>query len=419
VARQHRAVAAVIRGDHQTAVVELRHQHYMRKVGPVAMGSPPLGDIAAVERHRSRAFLTGIEWVLRYYIRGCPSWSWFYPAHYPPLCTSLASCADEALIPPPLHMPFPPALQLLAVLPPQSAELLPERLQELLLDSSSPVLDFYPRGFEVDLKEGDKEWQAIVLLPFVDESRLRAALAEIQGPNNTGGSVAALGAPEPARAFLVQPSNEGCLQQQKCQDHDAAAAAEAADAAHAAATAASTCVEGTVAMWDFLPDRQLPEGRPSTGCSIADKLAAVAAANAAARIEAANARSEAAVARSETTASQQNQGRRGRGRWGRGQRGRASTRTARATDACDEERPRLRPDNGELTATADDEQQPPVALQEEDANEEQPLQSAHQEMATVSDMEQLQQQLGPGDLESAARITATPGADATTSGAEP
>jgi len=390
LACQHQAVAAVMRGDYQSATLALRHEHYSRKAGPVATGSPPPEDLAAVERHRSRAFLTGVEWVLRYYIRGCPSWSWFYPAHYPPLCSSLASCADEALIPPPLHMPFPPALQLLAVLPPQSAELLPERLQSLLLDSSSPVLDFYPSSFNVDLKEGDKEWQAIVLLPFVDEVRLRAALAEIEGSDAAHD--------ESARAFLVHPSTiADRLQQPECQDRVAAAADTAAATA---ASDVSTGVAGPVTTWDFRPDGELPEGRAGTGRSIADQLAAAAARNTAARVAAANARSEAAIARAKSTASRQNQGGRGRGRSGRGRNGRSG----------EQGRPSLGPGSEETRAAAHDEQQTPVVQQEEEANEG---------MATAAALEHLEQKAGPVDVDNAdnaaAQTEATQGSDATSS----
>eukprot|EP00930_Biecheleria_cincta_P105722 TRINITY_DN9864_c0_g1_i2.p1 TRINITY_DN9864_c0_g1~~TRINITY_DN9864_c0_g1_i2.p1 ORF type:complete len:911 (-),score=145.76 TRINITY_DN9864_c0_g1_i2:119-2812(-) len=176
-ARQYQSVASFSCGDYIEAAKLLRKEYYARYAGPAAAGSPPADDVAAVEDHRSHAFLAGIEWVVRYYVRGCSSWSWFYPAHYPPLCAGLAQQTGP-LTQPPLDAPVPPELQLLSVLPPQSSSLLPSLMQPLLTDAKSPVADFYPREFEVDLKKGDKEWQATVLLPFVDASRLRKALSE-------------------------------------------------------------------------------------------------------------------------------------------------------------------------------------------------------------------------------------------------
>jgi len=203
VARQHEALTCVAVGDCIGAVQALRHAYYAKHSGPAANGSPSADDLVGMEQDRSRAFLAGIEWVVRYYIRGCSSWSWFYPAHYPPLCTSLLMHSDQPLDTPSLDSPFPPELQLLAVLPPQSAELLPEPLRFLLLDPASPVLEFYPQEFEVDLKEGDREWQGIPLLPFVNETKLRAALSDL----NVSDSCHHF---EPAHAFRMrEPKGNG------------------------------------------------------------------------------------------------------------------------------------------------------------------------------------------------------------------
>jgi len=41
--------------------------------------------------------------------------------------------------------PFTPLLQLLSVLPPQSASFLPPSYQAVMTDAASPVVDYYPR----------------------------------------------------------------------------------------------------------------------------------------------------------------------------------------------------------------------------------------------------------------------------------
>jgi len=179
ISSQHEAVVCFNNSNYLGAVKALQSTFYLRHLGPVPEGTPSHENLEALERHRSQGFLIGIEWVIKYYVQGCASWSWFYPGHYPPLCASLMACTDEVLDFPPLHAPFPPMLQLLAVLPPQSAQLLPSPLRCLLDDRSSPIAEFYPCDFSIDLKEGDREWQGIVLLPFVDEGRLRTALKEI------------------------------------------------------------------------------------------------------------------------------------------------------------------------------------------------------------------------------------------------
>ena len=74
-----------------------------------------------------------------------------------------------------LGAPFPPLAQLLSVLPPQSAQLVPAPYRELMLSPTSPVFDAYPKDFSIDLNGKRAEWEAIALLPFIDESRLLGA----------------------------------------------------------------------------------------------------------------------------------------------------------------------------------------------------------------------------------------------------
>lgn len=43
----------------------------------------------------------------------------------------------------------------------------------------SPVIDFYPEDFKLDLNGKKFAWQGVALLPFVDETRLHKALAPL------------------------------------------------------------------------------------------------------------------------------------------------------------------------------------------------------------------------------------------------
>ena len=43
----------------------------------------------------------------------------------------------------------------------------------------SPIIDFYPTDFRIDLNGKKYAWQDVALLPFVDEDRLHGALSQV------------------------------------------------------------------------------------------------------------------------------------------------------------------------------------------------------------------------------------------------
>lgn len=59
--------------------------------------------------------------------------------------------------------------QLLAVLPAASKTLLPAAYRDLMTDENSALIDYYPEDFKTDLNGKQHEWEAVVLIPFIDE----------------------------------------------------------------------------------------------------------------------------------------------------------------------------------------------------------------------------------------------------------
>lgn len=124
-----------------------------------------------------KAYMEGLCWVLVYYYQGCTSWTWFYPYHYAPFASDLIGasslkCSDPNYF----HkgMPFMPFQQLMSVLPPVSSEEagIPVAMRELMRQPFSPLADFFPLDFGLDLNGKRYTWQAVILLPFIDEPRL-------------------------------------------------------------------------------------------------------------------------------------------------------------------------------------------------------------------------------------------------------
>mmetsp|Transcript_3131 Transcript_3131/g.4838 ORF Transcript_3131/g.4838 Transcript_3131/m.4838 type:complete len:1148 (+) Transcript_3131:90-3533(+) len=123
-----------------------------------------------------REYIKGLCWVLKYYYQGCPSWNWYYPFHYAPFASDLVN-VDTYEISFELSEPFLPVEQLLAVLPAESVHALPEACQWLMLDEKSPIRDLYSSDIPIDPNGKVLPWLWVVLLPFIDERRIKSAMA--------------------------------------------------------------------------------------------------------------------------------------------------------------------------------------------------------------------------------------------------
>lgn len=73
--------------------------------------------------------------------------------------------------------PFKPYEQLMGVLPDRSKKIVPQVYHDLMTNPESPIIDFYPRDFELDMNGKKMDWEAVVKIPFIDEKRLLEAMA--------------------------------------------------------------------------------------------------------------------------------------------------------------------------------------------------------------------------------------------------
>ncbi|XP_061668429.1 5'-3' exoribonuclease 2 [Syngnathoides biaculeatus] len=124
-----------------------------------------------------QSYVEGLCWVLRYYYQGCASWKWYFPFHYAPFASDFKDIQGMFSDFESGTKPFKPLEQLMGVFPAASGNFLPETWRNLMMSPDSSIIDFYPDDFAIDLNGKKYAWQGVALLPFVDERRLRAALA--------------------------------------------------------------------------------------------------------------------------------------------------------------------------------------------------------------------------------------------------
>ena len=150
-------------------------QNYLLRVYPEEMAKNP----EEFEKELAFDILDSFDWVLEYYTKGCPSWTWRFPKWYPPPLAVVAKYCAEHQSHFELDRPPYPFEQLLCVMPPQSACFLPPAAAMLMVDPS-PLAQFYPTDFRIDLNGAKFEHDGIVLLPSIDVKMVREAVEQIE-----------------------------------------------------------------------------------------------------------------------------------------------------------------------------------------------------------------------------------------------
>jgi 5'-3' exonuclease len=143
---------------------------YMNSYNIEKFGASSSSDMGAV----CHEYFKGLDWVLKYYTKGVPDWNWIYRNHYSPAASVLAqhidtycsSQGEDKQEEYPYTKPLLPFQQLLCVLPPTSAKLIPSPLCDVLL--TGPMAELCDMNFQVDLAGKLKEWEGIPLIDFMD-----------------------------------------------------------------------------------------------------------------------------------------------------------------------------------------------------------------------------------------------------------
>lgn len=135
---------------------------------------------AQMKKEMFQKYLEGLQWVLYYYYRGVQSWRWFYPYHYPPMISDFENMDSileydidksfERLRQDNYDGPLLPFQSLMMILPETSKVLLPKSYHDVYTLYS----EYYPTKFVTDFNGKRMPWEALTILPFVNEDILRS-----------------------------------------------------------------------------------------------------------------------------------------------------------------------------------------------------------------------------------------------------
>ena len=131
-----------------------------------------------LERELCHAVIDSLNFCLNYYFKGCPSWTWAFPEPYIPPLVLVIDYIDGYDSKFELDRPPLPLEQLLSVLPPKMASLLPQPLSSLMFNPS-PLEKFYPPKFDIDLNNKKYEHEGVILIPNVDIFLLRKEVEKV------------------------------------------------------------------------------------------------------------------------------------------------------------------------------------------------------------------------------------------------
>lgn len=127
-----------------------------------------------------KQYLTGLQWILLYYIRGTENVNkfWSYTYTQSPMMNDIYLYTKEMiesgknirvsdLLNKPTDPNFGPIHQLLSVMPPKSKDLLPKLYRDLLL-ADERLSYIAPHRFNVDYESATSEHEGLAVLPIVD-----------------------------------------------------------------------------------------------------------------------------------------------------------------------------------------------------------------------------------------------------------
>lgn len=128
-----------------------------------------------------KEYFKSLIWSYKYYYGEMPSWTYCYPYRTSPPIKTIIDHFDEKHFDVQFEkdIVLSPFEQLMYVMPAQSCRLLPYGLQDMMTDPESPLVEYYPSRFKLDVLAGGKNIYSEALLPHIHIQHIRCAVANV------------------------------------------------------------------------------------------------------------------------------------------------------------------------------------------------------------------------------------------------
>ena len=129
-------------------------------------------------------FLESLVFTMDYYITGVPAWQFGYKYRCAPFISDLLLYVKS--VPNSLNItlekgsPYTPLQQLFMVVPPQANNLVPKSYAKLMTDIDSPLIQYFPTDFDLDVVMGEKHIYSEPIIPHLNDKKIIAELKDIK-----------------------------------------------------------------------------------------------------------------------------------------------------------------------------------------------------------------------------------------------
>jgi 5'-3' exonuclease len=149
-----------------------RQAYYMDRFG--IDESSPQGQM--VIRRLCQKYYEGLDWNLKYYLKGCPQWTWYYSYHFSPVIEDVIDYKYQPVL-------FkkgeadPYYVQLLCILPPTHKDLVPEKYRGVM--DNSELKAMYPTKVKASYKGCVVDWHCHMDLAFANHGLVEKLCAAL------------------------------------------------------------------------------------------------------------------------------------------------------------------------------------------------------------------------------------------------